>query len=119
MAINSNIISDAKVEVIENIKENLSVEKAFTSFEEYFNESLYTMDTTKFVGIVLIDGVSMKEEKIMDLIGNRTNVFFVGGSAGDDFKFLKTHVCANGKAYTDSAVLILLKINENAEFRYY
>ena len=118
MAINSNIISDAKVEVIEHMKENLSVEAAFTSFEKYFNESSYTMDATKFVGIVLIDGVSMKEEKIMDLIGNRTNIFFVGGSAGDDLKFLKTHVCANGKAYTDSAVLIMLKINDNAEFSF-
>lgn len=116
MSINSNIVSDAKVEIIENMKENLSVEAAFTSFEKYFNESSYTMDSTKYVGIVLIDGVSMKEEKIMDLIGNRTNVIFVGGSAGDDFKFLKTHVCANGKAFTDSAVLVMLKINTNAEF---
>jgi hypothetical protein len=116
MAFNSNIVSDAKVEIIENMKENLSVESAFTSFEEYFNESSYAMDTTKFVGIVLIDGVSKKEEKVMDLIGNRTNVFFVGGSAGDNRRFLKTHVCANGKAYTDSAALVMLKINDNAEF---
>ncbi|MBP2032021.1 hypothetical protein J2Z42_000686 [Clostridium algifaecis] len=116
MALNSNIVSDVKVEVIENMKKNLNVEAAFTSFEEYFNESSYMMNTTKFVGIILIDGVSKKEEKIMDLIGNRTNVFFVGGSAGDDCRFLKTYVCANGKAYTDSAVLIMLKINDNTEF---
>jgi hypothetical protein len=116
MAINSNIVSDVKVEIIENIKQNLSIEKAVASFEGYYNESLYSMDPTKFIGITLIDGLCMQEEKIMDLIGNRTNVFFVGGSAGDDNKFLKTHVSANGKAYTDAAVLILLKINENAEF---
>ena len=116
MAFNSNIVSDAKVEVIENVKENLSLEAAFTSFEKYYNESLYTMDTTKYIGIVLIDGLSMKEERIMDLIGNRTNVIFVGASAGDNFKFLKTFVCANGKAYTDSAVLVMLKISNNAEF---
>lgn len=116
MAFNSNIVSDAKVEVIENMKESLSVEAAFNSFEKYFNESSYEMDTKKFVGIVLIDGVSKKEEKIMDLIGNRTNVFFVGGSAGDNRRFLKTHVCANGKAYSDSAVLVMLKVNDNAEF---
>lgn len=116
MAINSNIISDVKVEVIENIKKSINLETAFTSFEKYYNESSYTMDTTKFIGMSLIDGISMKEEKIMDLIGNRTNVFFIGGSAGDNHKFLKTHVCANGKAYTDSAVLIMIKINSNAEF---
>lgn len=116
MAFNTNIISDAKVEVIEQMKENLSVEAAFTSFERYFNESSYTMEATGYVGIVLIDGVSMKAEKVMDLIGNRTNVYFIGGSAGDDLKFAKTFVCANGKAYSDSAVLVLLKINVHAEF---
>ena len=116
LAINSNIISDVKLEVIEKMSENLSLENAFTSFEKYYNQSLYTMDVTKFVGVSLIDGISMKEEKIMDLIGDRTNIFFVGGSAGDDHKFLKTYVCANGKAYMDSAALLILKINDNAEF---
>lgn len=116
MAINSNIICDAKIEVIENMKENLNLEGAFSSFEQYYNESFYTMDTSKYVGISLIDGVSKKEEKVMDLVGNRTNIYFVGGSAGDDCKFIKTYVYANGKAYIDSAILIILKINENAEF---
>lgn len=116
MAISSNIVSDVKLEVVENIKKNLNLEKAFTSFENHFNESLYTMDPSKFVGMVLIDGLSMKEEKIMDLIGNRTNVNFVGGSAGDNFKFIKTYVCAYGKSYTDSTILALLKINNDAEF---
>lgn len=74
------------------------------------------MDAGKFVGVSLIDGISMKEEKIMDLIGDRTNIFFVGGSAGDNHKFLKTYVCAEGKVYTDSAVLLILRINDNAEF---
>jgi len=116
MAFNSNIISNAKVEVVEHMKENLSIESAFASFEKFFNESPYTMDITKYVGLVLIDGMSMKEERIMDLIGNKTNIFFVGGSAGDNLEFLKTYVCANGKAYSDSAVLVILKINDNAEF---
>lgn len=116
MALSSNIISDAKVEVIEHMNENLSVENAFVSFEKHFNESSYSMDVTKYVGMVLIDGLSMKEEKIMDLIGNRTNVFFVGGSAGDDQKFTKTYVSANGNTYTNSAVLILLKTNDNVQF---
>lgn len=116
MAFNSNIISDVKVEVVEQMKEDLSLEAAFISFERYFNESSYTMDATRYIGIVLIDGVSMKEEKVMDQIGNRTNVNFIGGSAGDDLKFTETFVCANGKAYTDSTILVLLKMNDQAEF---
>lgn len=116
MAINSDIISDAKAEVIDLKNENKSIDEAFNSFEKYFNKSAYTMDAAKYVGIILVDGVSMKEEKIMDLIGNRTNVFFIGGSAGDNFKFKETYVCADGKAYTNAAVLIMMKISEKAEF---
>lgn len=116
MAINSSIIADVKIEVIKHISEKLSVEAAFASFESYFNETFYTMDVKKYVGIVLIDGVSMKEEELMDLIGNRTNVNFIGGSAGDDLKLDKTFVCANGKAYSDSAVLVLMKMSDLAEF---
>jgi signal transduction histidine kinase len=116
MAISSNIVSDIKIEIIEHLKENLSVEQAFVSFEKHFNESSYSMDVRKYVGMVLVDGESMKEEMLMDLIGNKTNVYFIGGSAGDDLKFTRTYISANGKAYTDSAVLALLKMNDNVKF---
>ena len=116
MAFNSNLFSDAKVEIIDLKDENKSVEKAFISFENYFNESAYLMDTEKYVGVILIDGISMKEEKVMDLIGNRTNIYFVGGAAGDDLKFDKTFVYANGKSYANSAILVLLKMSENTVF---
>lgn len=116
MAINSNIIQDVKVEVIGNIQKNLTMESAFTSFEKYYNKSLYFMDTTKYVGITLIDGLSMKEEKIMDLIGNRTDLFFVGGSAGDNGTFEKTYVYANGNVYSDAAIIAMLKVSEDVEF---
>lgn len=116
MAFSSSIICDAKVEVIEHLSRDTNVDTAFSSFESYFGESSYTMDTRNYVGLILIDGLCMKEEKVMDLIGNRTNVIFVGASSSDDLKFDKTYVLANGKAYTDSAVLILLKMSENAEF---
>ncbi|MDS0526262.1 FIST C-terminal domain-containing protein [Clostridium sp. SHJSY1] len=116
MAINSKVVSDMKLEVVENIDENLNLEPAFNSFEKYFQESLYTMDITKYVGIILIDGISKNQEEIMDKIGNRTNIFFVGGTAGDDNKHIRTHVCANGKAYTGATILLMLKINDDAEF---
>ncbi|MBN7773260.1 FIST C-terminal domain-containing protein [Clostridium aminobutyricum] len=115
-AFHSNIIADAKVEVIEQMQKGLRVEAAFSSFETYFRESCYTMDVTRYLGIVLIDGISMKEERLMDRIGNRSNVYFVGGSAGDDGKYDRTFVYANGRAYADSAVLVLIKMNDEASF---
>jgi len=61
------------------------------------------------VGIVLTDGLSGKEELIIDRIGDLTNVNFIGGSAGDDLKFAATYVYANGKSYTNAAVLALIE----------
>ncbi|MEL7654582.1 MAG: FIST N-terminal domain-containing protein, partial [Bacillota bacterium] len=116
MAFNSNIFSDVKAEIIDLKNASESVENTFVSFENYYNESTYLMDPAKYVGVILIDGISMMEEKVMDLIGNRTNIFFVGGSAGDDLKFDQTFIYSNGKAYTDSAILVLLKMSENTIF---
>lgn len=116
MAFDSNLVADAKVEVIEALQTQMNVEDVFCSFERHFHQSCYTMDAAKYLGMVLIDGVSMKEEKLMDLIGNRSNVYFIGGSAGDDLSYRKTYVCANGKTFSDAAVLALVKINDCATF---
>lgn len=67
------------------------------------------MDVEKYVGLILMDGVTRSEERVMEKIGDLTSVIFVGGSAGDDLHFEKTFVYANGKAYTDAAVLVLLE----------
>ncbi|MGP8246040.1 MAG: FIST N-terminal domain-containing protein [Bryobacteraceae bacterium] len=60
--------------------------------------------------IVLMDGMSGAEEGLMEKIGDRTDLFFVGGSAGDDLKFQNTQVMADGKAYTNAAVLLTLEL---------
>lgn len=110
MAFNSNAVKDVKVEIVENIKTDASVKKAFDSFERYYNEPASMMDINKYAGIVLIDGLSGSEEKVMDKIGDRTNLTFIGGSAGDDLKFSQTYIYADGKTYTNAALLALLKL---------
>ena len=45
----------------------------------------------------------------MDSIGDQTNCIIIGGSAGDDLKFSSTHVYANGAAYTNAAILTMIK----------
>lgn len=116
MALSSNIIADVKHELIDLTEETLDVDQAFLSFEKHFNESSYTMDMSKYVGLILIDGLCMREENLMDLIGNRTNVYFLGGSAGDNLNFTKTYVFADGKVYTNTAALILLKVKDMVQF---
>lgn len=109
MAFNGQVIKDSKIEVVQNLKDEDSVRKAFSAFENHFKSPLAEMDPGKYVGIILVDGLSGAEEGLMETIGDMTNVTFVGGSAGDDLKFAGTHVFANGKSYTNSAVLALIK----------
>lgn len=116
LGLTSKIVADAKVEVIENLNNGINIHPVFNSFSRYFNESTYTMDIEQYVGITLIDGLSKKEERVMDEIGNATNVRFVGGSAADYLKFEETLVYANGKCYSDSAIVALIKLQKNASF---
>ena len=109
MALDSEVINDVKIEVVENISNTPDISSAFKSFEEYYNQSMAEMDFTKYVGMILIDGLSLSEEKVMDKIGDLTDVTFIGGSAGDDLKFEKTYVYANGKCYSNAVVLALME----------
>ena len=68
------------------------------------------VDLATHVGIILMDGLSGKEEQIMESLGDCTDLTFVGGSAGDDLKFAKTFVAANGKIVSGSGALALLEV---------
>jgi hypothetical protein len=106
MAFNKKSVKKAKVEVMDLDKES---KRAFNSFQRHFNKPMAKMSPKKYLGIILVDGLCCKEELIMDKMGDLTNVTFIGGSAGDDLKFEKTYVYANGKSYTNAAVLAVLE----------
>jgi len=58
---------------------------------------------------LLIDGLSVREEPVVRTFQNVLGrIPLVGGSAGDDLKFVRTWVFHKGAFHTDSAVLILL-----------
>lgn len=109
MALSSDVIEDVRVEVIESPKDRIEVKKAFAKFDNYYGESISKSDYSKYLGIVLIDGLSGTEELVMDTLGDLSTHLFIGGSAGDDLKFDKTYLFANGKAYSNAAILALLK----------
>jgi hypothetical protein len=116
MALDDVIIGDFTFQVLENIRSQDTTDQAIKEFEKYFDVDAMEMDFEEYVGIILTDGLSGAEERIMDRIGDLTNVLFVGASAGDDLKFSQTWVFANGNAYTDAALLILLKPNVPFDF---
>jgi hypothetical protein len=108
--IDREIIDDVAVSVVENITESANIENSMISFEQHFKMDLKEMDIKKFAGIILLDGLSGAEEKVIEKLGDYTDITFVGGSAGDDLKFKQTQLCANGMTYMNSAVLILFKL---------
>ena len=116
MAFNSEAITDAKVEVLENLSGGIDVSSAFRSFDAHFNTSMADADYRKYGGMVLIDGASFKEEEVMDKIGSRTNIMFVGGSASDNLAFKKTYIYANGKAYPNAALLAIFKTKNGIDY---
>jgi hypothetical protein len=109
MSFDAQAIKDVQVEVIEDVKGENGVEKAFASFEKHFGIPMLEMNPKRYVGIVLVDGLSGAEEALIEKIGDLTDITFIGGSAGDDLKFTATHIFANGKSYTNAALLALLK----------
>ena len=110
MSFNSDLISEVQVDLVENIsKDSQAVDKAFDRLAQQVGTPMDQLDPNQYVGIVLIDGMCGCEERVNERIGDLTNIAFIGGSAGDDLKFEKTHVYAQGRSYSDAAVLMLLK----------
>jgi hypothetical protein len=109
MAFDDEAMKDVEIAVIEDLKDEKGVEKAFAAFEKYYGIPMLDMNPSRYVGMILVDGLSGAEEKLMERIGEMTDILFVGGSAGDDLKFEGTHVYANGKSYQNAAVLALMK----------
>ena len=110
MALGDEIIEDSRIEVLPNITEDtLAVDKGFTRLTEYYGQDISQLDTKKYVGLLLIDGLSGMEEKVNERIGDLTNITFVGGSAGDNMAFKETYVYANGEFHSNAAVIALLK----------
>ena len=109
MGLSHDVLQDLNLQVVEQIQTANRVEEAFNAFSTHFNTDPFEMDVDEYVGLILVDGLRMAEEKLMDRIGELSNLFFIGGSAGDDLKFSQTWIYANGKAYTDAALLALLK----------
>lgn len=60
--------------------------------------------------LLFIDGLSMKEEFISSSLADALDgIPLIGGSAGDDLAFERTHVSLGGEAVSDAAVVVVGK----------
>jgi hypothetical protein len=112
MGLEDDIIEDVCIQVISELKGKNDISAAFKGFEKHFGKPMSELDIEKYVGIVIVDGLQTSEENLMEKIGDLTDLTFIGGSAGDDLAFKKTFVFANGKTYTNAAVLAVLKLKK-------
>jgi hypothetical protein len=110
MGFDADVVSRAEVAFVDGVKTSVDgIDKAFSNWETQIGTKMLDLDPERWLGIVLVDGLSGAEERVMDRIGNLTNVIFIGGSAGDDVAFKKTLVAASGHAGSDAAVLALFE----------
>ncbi len=110
IALGDHTVDACSVAVVDDVHDQASVDRALAALAAPFETMIGKLDPRSHVGLVLHDGLSVGEESVMERIGDRTNVAFVGGSAGDDLRFEKTSVFANGRAYEGASVLAVLRL---------
>lgn len=108
-----------------------SISSSYLKYRNYFIENIQTMtildainigdqfkqdlgimefDESKHIGIVIIDGLSMLEDKVIALLSKALSpLTIIGGSAGDDMKFQSTKIYSKGNFESNSALLVLIE----------
>jgi len=118
MSFSKTLFKQTHFEIIEFMREDYA--SAFRHIGDAFNSSSLEMDPEKYFGLVLTsgsdDGFAKREEHMMDNFITHSNIRFVGGAAGDDFRFYRTHVFYNGIVYTDSALLMVAEVTRKMAF---
>ena len=76
MAFTSEAVADVAVGVVPNVSQASSkgIADVFGAFEKHCGVRSHDMDFSEYVGLVLVDGMSAAEERVMDRIGDLTNV---------------------------------------------
>ncbi|WP_168210571.1 FIST signal transduction protein [Persicimonas caeni] len=108
-ALSADAVADASAALIEFGDDVAAdVEQAADAVADELGVSLREASADEYIGFVLIDGLSGKEEAVNRALGNvAPTLNFVGGSAGDNLAFEKTEVFCNGKSSASAAVILL------------
>jgi hypothetical protein len=87
------------------------VRRAVAALEARLGAPLRTLDPSRHVGVVLVDGLHGHEEEVNRALGNAAPLLsFVGGSAGDNLAFRETRVFDGAGQSAEGVVLLLLEL---------
>lgn len=109
MAFDSKSMRAAHVTGVEDCSSREAVRQAVDRLEDAVGAPVSTLNPAPYAGLVLHDGMTAKEEMVMSVLSEATNVPFVGGTAGDDLNFSCTHTFINYEVKTKTAALALLE----------
>lgn len=109
MALSDDDAGSVAVEMIADLHDRAALDRALEGLERRLASPIRDLDPATHVGIVLMDGLSRGEEGFLDALGDRTDLLFVGGSAGDDLAFAETWVSLDGRVSNHGAVLAILQ----------
>jgi hypothetical protein len=112
MGLGDDVVASSSIAVVRDLSDPESIKTALGELAQSHGTSPNALDASKLVGLVLHDGLSVSEERVMDVLGTLTNVPFIGGSAGDELAFEKTYVFANGEPMSGRCVLALLELKK-------
>lgn len=90
----------------------ISINQVKENVKNDFGLDSQQLDPQKHVGLIFVDGMSGKEETLMDTLGPQFLIPVIGGSAGDDLQFKETFVFDNESARSGAAVLAILEVPE-------
>ena len=87
---------------------SVSARELHSAFLKVTEKSI--LHNAKYIGIVIIDGLSMKEDNVIAILSKTfENVEIVGGSSGDDLRFDKTYIYNDGIFVNNSAVFLIIE----------
>jgi hypothetical protein len=109
MAFDKGELKSAHTAMVEDVHQPEAVDRAVNELTKDTGSSPRDLDASQFVGLVVHDGLSVGEEKVMDRLSDLTNVPFIGGSAGDEAKFEATHVFVDFVPRRGASALALLE----------
>lgn len=68
------------------------------------------LKNAKYLGLLIIDGLSLQEDKMIALLSKHLDtVEIVGGSSADDLRFISTHIYDDGTFKQNSAELLIIE----------